>query len=326
MGLFDEQISRKPNKYPWTKEFIDAIWQGFWTPDEFSFTADKGQFRSELTEQERGMMTRNLSAIGQIEIAVKTFWANLGANLPHPSLSDLGFAMANSEVIHNLAYEKLLDVLNMEHVFAENLKDPVIKGRVDYLRKYAKRVYVDDRKQYIYSIALFTLFVENASLFSQFYVVMHFNRFRALLKDTTQQVQYTRNEENLHAMIGIKIIQTLREEYPELFDQEMEDRINQEIVEAIECEGRVIEWIMQGYEAPGLSEDILKAFVKRRICDAVGQIGFQAPALTEEELNLLDHTEWFDEELLGGTMTDFFAKRPVEYTRNNRAFDAADMF
>jgi ribonucleoside-diphosphate reductase beta chain len=326
MGLFDEQISRKPNKYPWTKDFIEAIWHGFWTPDEFSFTADKGQFKSELTQQERDMMARNLSAIGQIEIAVKTFWANLGHNLPHPSLSDLGFAMSNSEVIHNLAYEKLLDVLNMEHVFEENLKHPVIGDRVRYLRKYSNRVFEDDRQQYVYAIILFTLFVENASLFSQFYTVMHFNRYRALLKDTAQQVQYTRNEENLHAMVGIKIIQTLREEYPDLFDEALTQRIEQEIVEAIECEGQVIEWIMQGYEAPGLSEDILKAFVKRRIIDATSQIGFKAPALTDEETALLEHTEWFDEELLGGTMTDFFQKRPVEYARNNRAFDAADLF
>ena len=35
--LFEEQISRKPDQYPWTKQFIDAIWQGFWTPDEFNF-------------------------------------------------------------------------------------------------------------------------------------------------------------------------------------------------------------------------------------------------------------------------------------------------
>lgn len=326
MGLFEEQISRKPNKYPWTQDFIDAIWQGFWTPEEFSFTADKGQFKSDLTDEERAMMSRNLSAIGQIEIAVKTFWANLGQNLPHPSLSDLGFAMANSEVIHNMAYEKLLDVLNMEHIFEENLKHPVIGNRVRYLRKYSNRAFEDDRKQYVYAIILFTLFVENASLFSQFYTVMHFNRYRALLKDTAQQVQYTRNEENLHALIGMKIINTLREEYPDLFDKDLHDRIDQEIVEAIACENEVIDWIMQGYETPGLSADVLKAFVKNRIIKAVEQIGFNAPALTDEEAKLLEETEWFDEELLGGTMTDFFQKRPVEYARNNRAFDAEELF
>jgi hypothetical protein len=57
---------------------------------------------------------RTLSAIGQIEIAVKTFWAKLGENLPHPSLQDLGYVMANTEVIHNNAYERLISILGLE--------------------------------------------------------------------------------------------------------------------------------------------------------------------------------------------------------------------
>ena len=110
--------------------------------------------------------------------------------------------MANSEVIHNMAYEKLLDVLHLTHVFEENLNEEVIRGRVEYLKKYNKKTYEDDRKQYIYSIILFTLFVENVSLFSQFYVIMHMNRNKSVMKDCAQQIQYTRNEEMLHAQRG----------------------------------------------------------------------------------------------------------------------------
>ena len=235
--LFEEQIARKPDLYPWTKQFIDAIWQGFWTPDEFNFRSDYSQFKTDLTEQEREVIVKTLSAIGQIEVAVKTFWADLGKNLPHPSLRDLGFAMANSEVIHNLAYEKLLDVLQLTHVFEQNLNEEVIKGRVNYLRKYLKKTYKDDaKKQYIYAITLFTLFVEDVSLFSQFYIIMHFNRNKAVLKDCAQQVQYTRNEEMLHAQVGIKIINTLREEYPELFDEELQKRIEHECIESLKAE------------------------------------------------------------------------------------------
>ena len=164
--LFEEQISRKPDLYPWTKKFVDAIWQVFWTPDEFNFRSDYSQFKNDLTVEEQQVVVRTLSAIGQIEVAVKSFWANIGEKMPHPSIRDLGYAMANSEVIHNLAYEKLLDVLHLTHVFEENMNEKVIKGRVDYLRKYLKKTYKDDKKQYIYSIMLFTLFVENVSLFS----------------------------------------------------------------------------------------------------------------------------------------------------------------
>ena len=126
--IFDEQISRKPNRYPWTEEYIESMHNGFWTHKEFSFKSDVQQFKVKLNDQEREIVIRTLSAIGQIEIAVKTFWAKLGENLPHPSLSDLGYVMANVEVIHNNAYERLISALGLEDVFEENLKLDWIGG------------------------------------------------------------------------------------------------------------------------------------------------------------------------------------------------------
>lgn len=321
--MFQEQISRKPDLYPWTKDFIEAIWSGFWTPEEFNFTSDYSQFKTEMNDQEREVLVKALSAIGQIEVAVKTFWANLGDNLPHPSIRDLGYAMGNSEVIHNMAYEKLLDVLGITDVFEKNLEDPIIAGRVQYLRKYLKKVYKDDRKQYIYAITLFTLFVENVSLFSQFYIILHMNKNKAILKDTAQQVKYTRNEEMLHAQCGIKIIQTLRKEYPELFDEELEARIAEECVESIKAESNVIRWIMGGYKQPGLSSEILVEFIKKRMVESLDAIDFNHNITYDEQLT--KETTWFEEGLYGSNMVDFFQGRPVDYARG-KGISADDLF
>jgi ribonucleoside-diphosphate reductase beta chain len=322
--LFEEQIARKPDLYPWTKQFIEAIWKGFWTPEEFNFRSDYSQFKTDLTEAEQQIVVKTMSAIGQIEIAVKSFWADVGKHLPHPSIKDLGYAMANSEVIHNMAYEKILDVLHMTHVFEENLNEEVIKGRVDYLRKYNNKVYEDDKKQYIYSIILFTLFVENVSLFSQFYIIMHMNRNKAVMKDCAQQVQYTRNEEMLHAQVGIKLIQTLRDEYPEYFDQELQDRIEQECIDSLKAESKVIDWIMGDYSVKGLNADILKSFIAYRMAESIDQIGFDSSEIKFNQ-ELVDETFWFEEELLGANMTDFFQKRPVEYAKG-QGITADDLF
>ena len=92
------------------------------------------------------------------------------------------------------------------------------------------------------------------------------------MKDCAQQVQYTRNEEMLHAQVGIKLIQTLREEYPELFDEELQARVQEECIEALKAESKVIDWIMDGYSAPGLSADILKAFIAKRMSESIDAI------------------------------------------------------
>ena len=322
--IFTEQVSRKPDHYPWAQEFIEAMHNGFWTDKEFNFTSDVQDFNVNLSETEKEMIIRTLSAIGQIEVAVKKFWSKLGDNLPHPSLTDLGYVMANVEVIHNNAYERLLKVLGLEAIFEENLKLDFIEGRVNYLRKYTHRFYKDSKKQYVYALILFTLFVENVSLFSQFYIINWFNRYRNVLKDTGQQVKYTRNEENIHALAGIKIINTIREEHPELFDEELEERVKQESQAAFEAESQIVDWMVNGYEEKGLDSAILKEFIKNRINESLEQIGFST--VFEIDKSLLVNTVWFEEELLGNNATDFFHTRPVEYSKNAQTFDVDDLF
>lgn len=322
--IFEEQVSRKPNLYPWTEQFIEAIHSGFWTDKEFNFKSDVQNFKVSLTEQQREIIIRTLSAIGQIEVAVKTFWAKLGENLPHPSLQDLGYVMANTEVIHNNAYERLITVLGLEQVFQENLKLEWIQGRVKYLKKYTHKFYKDSKKQYLYALILFTLFVENVSLFSQFYIINWFARFKNVLKDTDQQVKYTRNEENLHALIGIKIVNTIREEYPDLFDEDLQDKILQEACEAYESEAKIIDWMVNGIKEEGLSAAILKEFVKDRINKSLIQIGFRPVFFVDQDL--IKTTMWFNEELLGNNQTDFFHSRPTDYSKSNQSFSEDDLF
>lgn len=322
--IFEEQISRKPDNYPWTQDFIEAMHNGFWTHREFNFSSDVQDFRVTLTEQQKQIIIRALSTIGQLEISVKKFWAKLGDNLPHPSLNDLGYTMAHVEVIHGDAYERLLEVMGIDDNFEKILELDIIKGRVNYLRKHLHKFHDNNKKQFIYSLILFTLFVENIALFSQFYTINYFGRFLNLLKDTNKQVEYTSREENLHAMIGIKIINTIKQEHPELFDEELKDKILHESREAVKYECEIIDWIVNGYEDENLNSPLLKEFIKNRLNESLEQIGYEP--VFDVDSSLLAKTHWFDEQILGNNMTDFFHSRPVEYSKKALSFDAEALF
>lgn len=323
-NIFKEQVARKPNRYEWTNEYIEAMWKGFWTPAEFNFRSDVQNFKVDLTEEERQIITKTLSAIGQIEIAVKTFWARLGDTLRHPGLMDLGLVMAHVEVIHNKAYEKLLDVLCLTKAFEDNLKLDIISGRVKYLKKYLEKNYTDDKKQFIYSLVLFTLFVENVSLFSQFYIISWFNRYKHVLKDTAQQVQYTTLEERLHSQIGIKLIQTICSEFPKLMDDDLVNKIRYEATQAFEAESKIVDWMIGDYNQDKLNKGVLKEYIKDRINDSMVEIGINK--IFEIDNSLLEQSEWMEEEVTGNNSTDFFEKRPVAYQKNTQTFDEDDLF
>jgi ribonucleoside-diphosphate reductase beta chain len=322
--IFEEQISRKPDRYTWTQDFIEAMHNGFWTDKEFSFSSDVQDFKVSLTEQEREIIIRALATIGQLEISVKKFWAKLGDNLPHPSINDMGYVMANTEVIHGDAYERLLEILGINDAFEKILELDIIKGRVNYLRKHLHKFHADNKRQFIYSLILFTLFVENIALFSQFYTISWFGRYKNVLKDTNKQVEYTSREENLHAMIGMKIINVIRKEHPELFDDELKEKITHEANEALKYEMQIIEWIVNGYGAEKLNSPLLKEFVKDRMNDSLKQIGFKE--IFDVDKEMLSKTIWFQEQVLGNNSSDFFHSRPVEYSKKSKSFAAEDLF
>lgn len=322
--IFEEQISRKPDLYPWTEQFVEAAQNNLWTHREFNFQSDIQDFKVNLTDQEREIIVRALSTIGQLEISVKKFWSKLGDNLPHPSLFDLGYVLSYQEVVHGNAYERLLEVLGINEAFDEILKLDFIKGRVNYLRKHLHKFHVDNKKQFIYSLILFTLFVENIALFSQFYVINWFGRYKNVLKDTNKQVEYTSREELLHFNVGVKLIEVLKGEHSELFDQELKDKVLYEAGQAVRYECEIIEWIINGYGHEELNSNLLKEFVKDRMNESLTQIGYENIFDVDQEI--IKKINWFNEQLLGNNMTDFFHSRPTEYAKKAQSFNEEDLF
>ena len=212
----------------------------------------------------------------------------------------------------------------MEDEFKTLLENEPVLNRVNYLNKYVDRVYEDDRKQFLYSLILFTLFTENVSLFSQFYTILGFNRFKAVLKDTANVVQYTSKEENLHAEGGMALVNQIRAEHPELFDADLESRIWEEAQVALDAEHGLIKWILQGFDNEFLSESVLNNYLKNRVNESMRRIGFafEFPVNQDE----LEVTAWMDEEVYASALSDFFHKKPIDYAKSTKSFTAEELF
>ena len=69
----------------------------------------------------------------------------------------------------------------------------------------------------------------------------------------------------------------------------------------------------------------LKQLIKQRLNDSLTQIGIE-PVFDDIDQELLEKTSWFDEDVLGNTATDFFFKRPTEYSKKDKSYDEDDLF
>jgi len=54
------------------------------------------------------------------------------------------------------------------------------------------------------------------------------------------------------------------------------------------------------------------------------QAGFKKSFEVDEKL--LERTEWFDLQNASTMHTDFFSKKPVNYTKNSKSFNEDDLF
>jgi ribonucleoside-diphosphate reductase beta chain len=325
MSIFTERKNYKPFEYNHiTDPLINAMWAGHWTHNEFNFLNDVQDYKTKLTEQERNVIKRAILLTSQVEVAVKSYWSNIGKLLPKPEIADMGAVFGGVEVIHSKAYAEILTKLGLEDEFENLFKERVVTGRVDYLSKYVNKIYKNDHKNICYSLVLFTLFTEYTALFSQFYIILGFNRFNNVLKDVANVVQYTSKEENLHAEGGIAILLEIKKEEPQLFDEEFVSKIQEEVLEAFKAESNLIDWILEDYENDFLSKDILKTYVKRRLNECLDKMDMSPAFELDEELN--SKTAWMDEEVYASALTDFFHKRPIDYSKKMKTYNENELF
>ncbi len=322
--IFKRRLNLKPYEYPQLAEYKDAIRHSYWIHTEFNYTSDIQDFKVNVSEAERNAIKNAMLAIAQVEVAVKTFWGDLYHRLPKPEVGSVGYTFAESEVRHHDAYSHLLEILGLNGEFEKIESIPELFQRVDYLTKGASLARTGSDKDYALSILLFSLFIEHVSLFSQFLIIMSFNKYRNIFKGISNVIEATSMEEQIHGLFGIELINIIREEKPEWFDGNLERAVYDACREAYLSEEIVIDWIYEAGDLDFMPKATVKEFVKNRLNNSLVSIGYRKVFYVDEKI--IENTDWFDDEILTTKHGDFFVKRSRNYNKRTRSITGDDLF
>lgn len=323
-SVFEKRVSFKPFEYPELYDFVDAINHSYWVHSEYNYTSDIHDFHVNLNENEKEIVKNAMLAISQIEVNVKRFWSNLYNQFPKPEFDALGNTFGESEVRHSRGYAHVLEILGLNDSFEKLIENPVIQGRIDYLGKYLKNAGSNNKELYTLTLVLFSLFIENCSLFSQFFVIKSFNKHKNTFKGIDNVIQATIKEEQLHALAGSHIIKIIKKENPEWFNDEFYKSIAKACKKAFSAECNIIDWIFESGEPSFLKKELVIEFVKNRFNESLVMI--DCVPIFEVNQELLKQCEWFNIEVLSETHTDFFWKTPTNYTKKKQAITDEDIF
>jgi len=322
--IFAKRTQLKPYEYNEFLDYKDAIRNSYWVHTEFNFSGDVQDFKVNTTPAEKTVIKRTMLAIAQIEVQVKTFWSDIYEQMPKSEIGSVGMTFAESEVRHMDAYSHLLDVLGIADDFEQMTEVPAVKNRIEYLDECLENADSEDKDEYVMSILLFSTFVEHVSLFSQFLIMTSFDKYEKKFKGISNAVEATSKEEQIHGLFGVELVETIKEENPDMFDDEFEAEIQEACQQAYEAEMDMLDWIFEEGTLEFLPRSYVDEFLKGRFNESLEKIDVEP--LFETDDDLLDETRWFDEDIMMTKDNDFFSKRSTTYNKHTQSVTAEEMF
>ncbi len=147
---------------------------------------------------------------------------------------------------------------------------------------------------------------------------MYYFRSRGLLPGLASGTNWVFRDESCHMDFAFETVRTVREEEPDLFDDEMEHQVYDMLAEAIECEVHFAEDVLSGGVA-GISTRDMRQYLQHCADNHFTRLGMERKYKVANPLPFMELQDVQE-------LTNFFERRVSAYqvgVQGEVAFDAA---
>ncbi len=297
----------KPFSYPWAYEAWETQQKVHWLPDEVPLADDVRDWKHNLTESERHILTQIFRFFTQSDIEVNNCYMKHYSRIFQPTEVQMMLAaFSNMETIHIAAYSHLLDTIGMpETEYSAFLKYKQMSDKYDYMNQFG----VDTKEDIATTLAVFGGFTEGLQLFASFAILLNFPRF-GKMKGMGQIVTWSVRDETLHCNSIVKLFRTFISENPEIWNEDLKARIYNACATIVHLEDAFIDLTFELGPIEGLNARQVKQYIRYIADRRLLQLGLKEIYMTET-----NPLPWLDEILNGVEHANFFENRVTEYTK-----------
>lgn len=251
-------LTLRPMLYPvFFEMYRDAI-KNTWTVEEVDFSTDVTDLNTRMTDAERHLIHRLVAffATGD-SIVANNLVLNLYKHINAPEARMYLSRQLYEEAVHVQFYLTLLDTYIPEpeerHLaFAAIENIPSIRKKADFCMKWMDSIDSLDeletraqRKEFLLNLICFAACIEGLFFFGAFAYV-YFLRSRGLLHGLAAGTNWVFRDESAHMAFAFEVVKTVRKEEPDLFDEDLQNRVISMLDEAIDCETQFAEDLLEG--------------------------------------------------------------------------------
>ena len=241
-------LKMRPMTYPKFYDMYKMAIKNTWSVEEVSFLTDIQDLRDKLTEGEKHVINRVVSffAVGDLMVlhnAIRT----LSKHVNSPEALLYYSRQIFEESLHQDFYNVLLDnyipdMAEREQIFDAINTLPSVKAKAEFCLKWfenTKDIDVLDtdekRQQFLMNMITFATAIEGIQFMASFLYVFWL-RSRGLMNGLGDGTQWVFRDESMHMNFAFSVIDTIKEEYLQLWTAELKTKVVEMLSDAISTE------------------------------------------------------------------------------------------
>ncbi|MBX9744251.1 MAG: ribonucleotide-diphosphate reductase subunit beta [Chlamydiales bacterium] len=306
-----------PLKYTWAWEHYLNGCANHWMPNEVPMGKDIETWKSNaLNADERRVIMRNLGFFATAESLVgNNIVLAIFRHITNPEARQYLLRQAFEEAIHTHAFLYIVESLTLDQGEVFNMYNEIntihdkdafeMTLTADVLDPYFTTSTVEGAQKFLENLIGFYIIMEGIFFYSGFAMILSFLRQNKMV-GIGEQFQYILRDETVHLNFGIDLINTIKEENPDLWTPAFQDYIIAKIQQAVELEVRYAEDCLPrgilGLTAP-MFRDYVQHIADRRL----ERIGLKAIYHSKNPF------PWMSEMIDLNKEKNFFETRVTEY-------------
>lgn len=265
-------LTLRPMRYPlFYERFRDAI-KNTWTVEEVDLHSDLADL-NKLSEAERHLVNRLVAFFATGDTIVAN---NLVLNLyEHVNAPEARLYLSRQlfeEAVHVQFYLTLLDTYlpdenDRADAFAAVETIPSIRAKAEFCYKWIDSISGltelrtrEDRRSFLLNLICFAACIEGLFFYGAFAYV-YFLRSRGLLNGLASGTNWVFRDESMHMAFAFDVVDTVRREEPDLFDESLFDEVRQMLREAVDAEVQFADDLLGGGVA-GMSVADMRSYLE----------------------------------------------------------------
>ena len=308
-----------PFKYDWAwQKYLDGS-ANHWMPQEVNMTADIALWKNKdgLTDDERRIVMRNLGFFSTADsLVANNIVLTVYKQITNPECRQYLLRQALEEAIHTHAYQYVIESLGIDEgeIFNMYREVPSVARKAAWALPFTnslsdenfKTGTLETDKTLLRNLIAFYCVLEGIFFYCGFTQILSLGN-RNKMTGTAEQFQYILRDESMHVNFGIDMINQIKLENPQLWDEAMQEEAAEMILQGTALE---IEYAKDTMPTGilGMNADMMTEYLHFIANRRLTQIG-----LSEEFPNATNPFPWMSEIMDLRKEKNFFETRVIEY-------------